>query len=152
MDDRHFRNLIVRPVCKHIGMWAENSENLMVGTALTESGGLKYITQLNGGPARGPFQQEPISFTHVLQYLDRKPELRKLVMDFASSSIPLPGQLIWNFGFATAMARVYYWTFPEPLPDADDLRGMANYYKKYWNTELGAATPELYIRWYRRYH
>jgi hypothetical protein len=48
--------------------------------------------------------------------------------------------MIGNIPYQILIARVNYLRIPELLPDHNDLRGLARYYKKYWNTYLGAAT------------
>jgi hypothetical protein len=59
--------------------------------------------------------------------------------------------MVVDVEFAAAFARVYLYTFPEPLPHADDLDGLARYAKQYWNTEAGKATPEKYLADFKRY-
>ena len=86
----------------------------------------------------GLFQMEPATFAFVMEYLERTgkfPEIKR--------NTPIE-RLVTDIEFATAMARVYLWTHPEAIPDADDLDGLARYAKKYWNTDLGAATADKY--------
>jgi hypothetical protein len=47
------------------------------------------------------------------------------------------------------MARVHYLRRPEPIPT--DLTGQAEYWKKWYNTYLGAGTVEEYIENYKKY-
>ena len=53
--------------------------------------------------------------------------------------------------YQIVMARLQYWRQPDALPHAGDIRGLAMYYKKFWNTPLGAATVEETIINYGRY-
>jgi hypothetical protein len=47
---------------------------------------------------------------------------------------PNPYQLEANLLYQIAIARIHYLRVPKPLPDADDLPGLAAYWKRYWNT------------------
>lgn len=57
--------------------------------------------------------------------------------------------MTWNLRFATAMARIHYWRVPEPLPDADDIDGLARYWKQHYNAPLGHGTAEQFAENYR---
>lgn len=103
-----------------------------------ESGNLRYVKQKNG-PALGLLQMEPNTFDFVMEYLERK---RKFTMVERIHSAEM---MALDSSFAIAVARVYLWTFAEPLPTADDYEGLARYAKKYWNTTAGAATEEDYL-------
>ena len=49
------------------------------------------------------------------------------------------------------MARVHYLRVPQPLPAADDIDGLARYWKAHWNTREGAGTPERFVESYRNH-
>jgi hypothetical protein len=49
------------------------------------------------------------------------------------------------------MARLFYAAIPEKLPDAGDVRGMAEYWKKFYNTRFGSGTTEEFVTNYARY-
>ena len=61
IDHAQFREHVVRYALKCTGTWSHAAENLVVGTALAESG-LKFLRQKGGGPALGLFQIEPSTF------------------------------------------------------------------------------------------
>lgn len=116
---------------------SEAAVRLLLMICAHESGGFTYCKQ-RGGPALGLFQMEPATFAHVIDYLKRSgrfPAVRHLPVE----------RLVIDPEYAAAIARVYLWSFPEPLPDADDLEGLATYAKKYWNTPAGKATAEKYL-------
>jgi hypothetical protein len=48
-------------------------------------------------------------------------------------------EMIWNIKYAIIMARLYYLSFPEALPDAGDVDGLWNEYKLRWNTSAGVC-------------
>jgi hypothetical protein len=58
-------------------------------------------------------------------------------------SFPVEEELMGNLYYATAIARCLYLSIKEPLPASNDINGMANYYKKYYNRG-GAATIDQF--------
>ncbi len=52
MDTRQFRDFIVRPALQQINAWTLNAEQLVMATAMAESG-LFFVQQIGRGPARG---------------------------------------------------------------------------------------------------
>ena len=46
--------------------------------------------------------------------------------------------------YACAMARLKYSMDPMPLPDHNDIEAVYNYYKRIYNTPLGASTYEKF--------
>lgn len=57
--------------------------------------------------------------------------------------------LTCNLLFQAAVCRLIYLRVSEKIPN--DLAGMANYWKKYYNTSKGKGTPEKFIEAYERY-
>lgn len=84
-------------------------------------------------------------------YLARRPELRHLVAATTVPATPLVEQLAWNWLYATVMARVFFWRFPDSLPEPGDIEGQATYWKRHWNTERGAGTVARFVLTYRRF-
>lgn len=122
----------------------EAAVRLLLMIAAHESGGFHYCKQVRG-PALGLFQMEPFTFRSTMTYLERTGK-------FPAVSRKLRAErMVVDVEFAAAIARVYLYQFAEPLPDADDFNGLANYAKKYWNTEAGKATPEKYLMDFREY-
>lgn len=123
---------------------SESAVRLLLMIAAHESGGFMYCRQ-KGGPAIGLFQMEEPTFKHVIEYLQRTGK-------FPAVNTTLPFErMLTDATHAAAIARVYLYTFPEPLPDPDDLDGLAAYAKKYWNTTAGAATESDYKNAYLKY-
>jgi hypothetical protein len=46
------------------------------------------------------------------------------------------------------MARLVYLRAPSPLPQDDDIEALAAYWKKYYNTDLGAGKVQDFIKHY----
>lgn len=114
---------------------------LMTGAAESDFG--RYLWQKGGGPAKGFFQIEPATHNSIFQYFfnRRHPMFRQ--KDHSELATDLRYQII--------VARGIYADKPASLPGAEDIVGLANYHKKYWNTILGKATPEGTIKKYNQF-
>ncbi len=145
LDPQHVLAYVVRPSLDSIDLWSEAAERLLLGTAITESE-LTWLRQHGDGPARGVYQIEPATHDDIwANYLAYRDGLANRVARLAAGAIPRADQLTWNLGYATAIARLVYYRRPEPLPHADDLAGLARYYKTHFNSALGAGTPEDFL-------
>lgn len=143
----HFIVHVIRPALNHIGLGGRASEELLLGTALQESN-LQYLHQLGEGPAKGVFQMEPRTHDDIWQnYLAYKKQLAQQVLDLSGQGAwaPPAEQLCGNMYYAAAMTRVHYRRVPEALPAAGDIEAQADYWKRFYNTHLGAGTVEEYI-------
>lgn len=132
-----FREHVVQPTLKFLNLWSPAAENLLIGTAITESR-LQYVAQLQNGPARSVFQMEPRTHDDIWEhFLPSRPDvaekLELLLGDLPDGLDPMVGNLF----YATGMARVFYLRIPKRLPHCEDSHGMAEYWKKYYNTMLG---------------
>lgn len=152
IDAAHLRKHIVRPALETLGLWSESAEALVMGTAAAESR-LRYLVQL-GGPALGLWQMEPSTHSDCwASYLDYRTELAGKVMVAAGRGTKTPrlpphDWLVFNLRYAAAICRVHYLRDPHPLPAADDVRGMAETWKRAYNTALGAGTVEHFVNAY----
>lgn len=151
LDILQFRVNIVRPVLQAVGAGGREAENLVLGTALQESN-LRYLRQLGDGPARGIYQMEPATHDDIWDnYLRYRPGLHEAVSAFDVVGQDRHDQLVWNLAYATAMCRVHYRRVPEPLPGADDIPGLAGYWKQHYNTPLGRGTVDEFVEKFERY-
>ena len=124
---------------------SESAIRLLCMVAAHESGDFTYVRQI-GGPALSFFQMEPMTFQEIAEYCQRKQ------IQLADELPCTVWRLVFDPVFAAAMARVFFMRFPEPLPEPDDIEGLASYAKDYWNTELGKATESDYFEaWSRHY-
>lgn len=153
LDPTQFRLGVIRPVLEALAPeipYSRAAECLLIGTAAQESR-LKYLRQLNGGPALGLYQVEPKTFAWLWDdWLSRRPALKEKFRAFVGDwRVVLPEEeLVGNLYFSTAICRLRYWVAPERLPDADDVRGLAGYWKRHYNTSLGAGTVDQFIESY----
>ncbi|SFD67104.1 hypothetical protein SAMN05660831_02066 [Thiohalospira halophila DSM 15071] len=143
-------DLVIRPTLAHLDPeipHTEEAEELLLGTAITESG-LQYLQQLGGGPALGLWQMEPATERDIWDnFLGYRGEL-ELAIDGLEGRRTLAkagGALTGNLFYAAAMARVHYYRVSEPLPLSGDLEAQADYWKRHYNTDQGAGTVEHYI-------
>jgi len=148
MDAFQLREYIVKPALESVGMYSEVAEDLIMGTAAQESL-LSYVKQLGNGPAVGLFQMEPNTYHDIWEnYLMHRHELRSKVISAIrfDAIVPDPRRMIWDHRLAAIMCRIHYRRVPAPLPEYEDIEGYAAYWKKYYNTILGAGTTEEYIK------
>jgi hypothetical protein len=136
-------------------MWSESAENLLLGTAAQESLMGTYLVQLGGGPALGIYQMEPATEKDCWDnFILHRNELRLIMNDISTNTTNgelFESELTWNLVYATAMARIKYYRDPEPLPAADDIPGLAAYWKRVFNTNLGKGTEAEFIDNYHTY-
>ena len=148
MNKDQLRELIEETL-KEIGLYSKDAVNLLMGTCAQESHLGEYIKQIKG-PALGIFQMEPATFVDIEQnYFRYKKELYEKVKSKSRVSYLYSGLMVYNLKFAICMARIHYLRVPEKLPDS--IEGYAAYWKKYYNTYLGAGTEEEFIHNYKRF-
>jgi len=139
IDPRQFRNYVIRPTLTHLGLGGLAAENLLLGTAATESG-LVDLHQIQG-PALGLYQCEPATHDDIWHsWLAGRKPYDRLVGELMTGQPELE-QLVTNLAYATAICRIHYYRQPEALPAADDARGLAAYHKLWYNSLLGATDP-----------
>ena len=139
--------------------------NLLVGTALIESGGV-HRRQLGGGPARGLWQMEPDTamwlVTEYLQYnLGRAAHITQIL----SAGIPVFHRELFgavdrdrlmfdiehNDLLACVLARLKYLTIAEDIPDT--LQSQSAYWKRYYNCagDRGQQAEDYMERWFESF-
>lgn len=154
IDPAQFRTRVIRPAIRALGLWSAAAEDLLLGTALVESG-LTYLVQHGGGPALGVFQIEPATHEDVLENWVRfRPEYDARLDAIAAPAADeddLRDQLVWNLAYAAAIARLVYYRRPEPLPVRGDVAGYAAYWKRFYNTHLGAGREDKFVRAFERH-
>lgn len=133
LDPTQFRELIVRPTLEDLGLYSVAAENLVFGTAAHESK-LRYLKQTPTGPALGLYQIEPATHEDLWQStLQYQPTYRDRLHQLLAPSPGIEEQLITNLAYATGVCRLLYWRHPQPLPDANDIPGLAAYWKAHYN-------------------
>ena len=148
IDPKHLRDLVIRPTLQRLSLWSDAAEELVLGTAIQESG-LQYLQQLDGGPALGLWQMERATHDDIWQnFLHYRTKLGLNIL--GPYSKPGHSRLAWDLSYACAMCRAHYLRFPGALPPAGDIDGQAAYWKKFYNTPLGKGTHKQYTaNWHR---
>jgi hypothetical protein len=135
-------------------LFSDAAVELLVGTALKESGGLRWRTQLSGGPARGLFQMERATYddiwTNYLAYRAPLSDAIKQAFTPAGGKLEFD-QITDDDAYAALMARLKYVRVPAVLPLAGDLHGQAEYWKTYYNTNLGKGTVAEYVAMWKTF-
>lgn len=140
------REFVVRPALAYIGMASPAAVQLVMATGDAESG-FQFIDQKTSGadkpgPAYGAFQMEGLTHDDIWRWLGFRAELAQKVRQRMILGVSGPEQMQGNMYYAAIMCRLHYARFSEALPELGDIGGMARYWKKYYNTPLGAGTED----------
>lgn len=150
IDPVQLLNHIIRPVLHDLDLWSPEAERLVLGTACKESECGRWLVQLGGGPALGVYQMEAATHADLwAHFIYGRDALRVKLNKICPEPDPPPSQLVGNLFYATAMCRIHYLRAPGAIPA--DLPGQAAYWKRVYNTPLGAGTVDEYISAWRQF-
>ena len=145
LNASQLRELVIKPALSEIELWSPAAQELVLGTAIVESR-LSFIKQLGSGPAFGLWQIEPDTHRDVYQnVLEYRESFYDQVMSLSAPGQTFEENLTSNMQYGAAICRLCCYRAPEALPDEGDLQGQAAYWKRYYNTPLGAGTEGKYI-------
>ncbi len=117
---RELRTLVIRPTLKHLNMWSETAENLLLGTAAQESGLGEHLL-IDNHRALGLYQISPRMHRNIWDnFLSTHPDLASKVRGLASQREFLEhphAELATNLSYATAMALMVYLRNGKSLPE-----------------------------------
>jgi len=151
---------LIEDVCTGMGekFASDSAINLVLATGIVESR-YEYIRQMGDGPARSFFQVEAATAVdNLAHYLKHR---TKLMAKCAEASVvdikhwqnfdekKWEEILEKNIAAGIVHCRLKYWRVPKRMPNS--VEGLANYWKKYYNTELGAGDPEHFVEVYNKY-
>jgi hypothetical protein len=154
MDAQQLHDYIIKPTLQYMGgnYYSKESAFLLLCTAAIESNCGDKIKQ-DDGPALGIFQMEPDTEDDIWLNCDA---LVRDCFDSVIGGLHLSKDdrfgyiaLIESPKYACAMARLKYSMDPHALPkltgdSSVDLKSFYDYYKRVYNTVLGAST---YDKW-----
>jgi len=121
------------------GLLSRDAIELLMLTFSVES---NLGTYLKGNEGDGIGQMKKLTFNWIREkYSDRWPILKYCHHE----------QLEYNHKIAIIFARLLYLTIPAPLPDHRNHEAMAEYWKKYYNTEKGKGTAKKALAKYYIY-
>lgn len=133
-----------RRVCDALGRGVANQAiAMLVETAAQETHCGRYRDPTPNGAGRGLTQIDLIAFQDVQRRT--RPKDAMAVQEWFGVDIQRVRHDDLDFSPMLAMiwCRLFYKLIPEPFPDT--VEGRALYYKKYYNTSLGKATPNEYV-------
>lgn len=148
------RSLVIVPTLQKMAVYVPAldgpaARNLLLGTVAQESGG-KFLAQWPSGPGAGLWEIEPATHDDLLKNtLAYMPALQALTGSMLSAAFDAHFQLISNLHYGCAIARLLYYRVRERLPAADDVQGLARYWKTYFNTAAGAGTVDQFVTNFR---
>lgn len=157
MNALQFREWIVRPTCKELGLWSWAAEALLLITWAQESLGGQlvkqgYKTLYDGrGVALGVYQMEPATHDDIwINFLRYHPVWRSKIANPLAFHPPAT-RLIGDLVYATQMARLHYYRVKEALPPADNLDLLAVYWDEHYNKNPDKGFPSEALANYKRY-
>ena len=158
-DPKVLRQLI-KDVLTPLDLYSDDVCELLMFTAANESHLGQYRMQING-PARGIFQCEGNTFNDIYNnFLRYHPDLEAKINALApiqsqealkQGGSPHVDDLINDDAYAIAICRAHYRRIGPPIPNANDIEAIWAYYKKWYNSYLGAATHDAAIQNYTNY-
>ena len=147
MNAQQLLDYIIKPTLEYMGgnYNSKNAQMLLLSTAAIESKCGYYIKQING-PALGIWQMEPATEDDIWMNCDALEsnvgrKIRAIINEEISEGDTM---LIVNPMYACAMARLKYSMDNEALPFYADMYAIYAYYKRIYNTPLGASTFEKF--------
>lgn len=167
MDTKQYFEDVVKPTLEYFGIFTPELAKLLVMTAQHESGGFKHKRQVLKGGAFGAGNgycqvEMPTHNDNYINYLKGRKSLEKITQYYFNTDAKtfmenkqyekVRDTLINNDSYNCLTAAIWYLrrinhpVNPRPLPAVDDLQGMAEYWKKWYNTPKGAGTPEKFLK------
>ncbi len=144
---------IVRPALLSLGRSFSQpaARALIMGTIAQESLCGRYIKQ-RGGPALGIVQMEPATHNDIWEnYLRYKPNLILRLSSIFDIKKTDAKRLIYDLRYNVIMCRLHYRRVNAPLPAANDIQGLARYWKMHYNTVKGRGTTSEFVTHYNQY-
>ena len=90
------RSKVIRPALTKINLWSRSAEELILGTAIVESG-LTYLKQRGEGPALGLWQGEPATHEDLYtNYLHFRPDLGMALAELGAAGASMDDNLAAN--------------------------------------------------------
>lgn len=151
LNRKNLEDEILAPTLQALGMDSPAARALILGTIAQESAFGTHVRQIGGGPALGICQMEPATFRDILgNWLAYRRHIQERMRKIWPA-LPGPEALVEDHRLAVAMCRLHYARVSEPLPAADDIEGLARYWKQYYNTPRGAGTVEEFVENFHHY-
>lgn len=155
MQAQQLLDYIIKPTLEYMGgnYNSKNAQMLLLATAAIESDCGYYIKQING-PALGVWQMEPDTEHDIWSNCDNlnTDSFHKLIEQLVIDCKSIHGtkqihsnDLLTSPMYACAMARLKYSMDKAALPDHSNIKAVYDYYKRIYNTPLGASTFDKFV-------
>ncbi len=146
INTQEFRTFCIIPTLETMGekFCGQSAEELMLGTIAHESHMGTWRKQMGGGPGLGLVMYEPPTFNWIAK---KYPDI---LLKFYPE-IPRFESIENDDVLAVIMCRLRYYVVPEKLPEPGDIKGMARYWKEYYNTDKGRGNEQEFARNYRKF-
>ena len=158
MDIKTIENTIITPTLKDLGLFSDKSLFLLSAICAHESKCGKYLDQIGyegTDQGLGLYAMQSNTATDLENYFHRKIVFDKSekhktwwekAKSYRHSNETFFFNLKYNHVYGTALCRLFFIRFDEPLPPAGDIEAAAKYWKKYYNTRLGKGTVEKFVK------
>ncbi len=138
----HLKEDVIAPTLRKIGLYSQNSEKLIFGTAMQESCGGTLSTNV--------FQIEPATASDIMQnYLPAHPGLNSKIQALYNHNHPLNWNLSHNLPFEAAMARLVYLRSVPNISSDSTPTELGTLWKRYYNTYKGKGTVGKFVNMYQ---
>ena len=136
---------IAEAVLYRLDCYSDDALALVMRTGMAESW-YRTLRQMGNGPAIGFFQVELETAQDTLDnYVAYRQKLKDKLVGLGLGN-DLEFSLLSNIALQVAFCRLKYRRDKHPIPSWDDIEGQAKYWKRVYNTELGAGTIEHFIK------
>lgn len=156
IDYNQLKEVAIKPSLNAVGLYSPAAVNLLLGTCAQETSLGQYLVQSNmnlyaGGIGIFQMQKQPYDELWA-HFIDSSVSMKaKIQLYLGYSGKPPAQRMATDLSLAAIMCRLYYLRVSEPLPDANDIIGMAKYWKKYYNTYAGRGIEDQFIRNYKEF-
>ena len=136
---------IAEQVLYDLDSYSYDALALVMRTGMAESG-FRVLRQMNNGPAIGFFQVELATAEDTIEnYLSYRPKYLNVLKGYGLTN-NTEFCLLSNIALQVAFCRLKYKRDKHAIPDADDIVAQAEYWKRVYNTHLGAGTVEHFLK------
>lgn len=128
-----------------------NRIKLLQVTCMQETKLGTYKDPTPNGAGTGVMQCDRIAFENIKKRFTTEPN-KKAYLDIIEEEFGIDlkhleyNELKYGFIPSIIISVFHYLLIPKPLPNKDDLDGLWEYYKKYYNTTKGKATKEEFMK------
>ena len=140
---------VIRVELERLEMASESAVVVLLMIAAHESGGFDPLMS-HGGKALSYWQLDESQHNSVLEFVrEQRPDW----LAYLESINPdLDAEwLSENLRYSVCIAGIRLFMLGKPLPDVQNLVGIAQFANTYWNPHLGASSPENYLSAYQVY-